>query len=515
MPALPKPALRFVRDVTFPDGSGVQPGTVLEKIWVVRNDGPNPWPQGAVLATSGGDFLCTQEVRIPAPELQPGQEHKLSVVLTAPQQPGRYVPYFRMQTAQGQWFGQRLWADLVVTDAEDASQDWNFVPGAHELQDDDDDDDQEGEYDVSNIGKEGAGGMHLKDGIASAAAASDSTERGIKKGVSGVKATKEERENVNFSRFITACDAEFVAAEDATGANTAGATAGATGEADDVEGVDRDPIMQHMVQQMLNVNTPATDADTNNYAAIDAPRQRECGGLASLRDDMLCGLDDDEAALVAALAASICAGEESKEDDKFLPKLDVTSPLTSSNITSPADSYLQQQQGQQQGKQHGESALDGAPLSHPTLEAPVQAPAGGAQAAEIPVPTPATSAHCGAPAGGGPVEQRMPADGVVALSTDESERAQLWARELQLLVDMGFTDVSFLLPILESHIDTPAAARSATAAGADVAADGVDSVALNKIVGILLGNNFYDTATAAGVAGAGAGAGARQSEFYF
>uniref|UniRef100_A0A7S3HT26 Uncharacterized protein n=1 Tax=Spumella elongata TaxID=89044 RepID=A0A7S3HT26_9STRA len=118
-PTLPRPSLRFVRDRSLPDGTAVQPGqTGLRKIWDVRNDGLHAWPAGSTLVFCGGDVLHsgTAPAVEPARLLKPGEEGQLAVSLTAvPEKDGRYVSYFRMQTAEGQNFGQRLWADIVVT----------------------------------------------------------------------------------------------------------------------------------------------------------------------------------------------------------------------------------------------------------------------------------------------------------------------------------------------------------------------------------------------------------------
>lgn len=127
---LPKPALRFVRDVTFPDGTSVQPGAVFRKTWRVRNDGNHSWPDGASLVSVGGDVLSNQEHREPLPILQPEQESEIGLQLTAPHLPGMYTAYYRAQTKEQQYFGQRLWAAIVVTDTNqgivnaNANEDW-------------------------------------------------------------------------------------------------------------------------------------------------------------------------------------------------------------------------------------------------------------------------------------------------------------------------------------------------------------------------------------------------------
>jgi len=127
-----KPSLRFVRDVTFPDGSHVAPGTEFIKSWTVRNEGPGSWPEGASLNTAGGDMMSAAPIKELLPVVGEGNLINLSVPLHAPEAPGRFVSYFRAQTADGQPFGQRLWADIVVDEPRDSvhENDWQFVADA-------------------------------------------------------------------------------------------------------------------------------------------------------------------------------------------------------------------------------------------------------------------------------------------------------------------------------------------------------------------------------------------------
>lgn len=124
-----KPKARFVRDVTFPDGTTVFPGAVLRKTWRIRNDGNEAWPEGVALVSAGGDDLLSHvsESSIPVPPVvSAGDEFEISVQLTVPDAAGRYVAYFRLCTAEGSAFGQRMWADLRVTDEES---EWQVVSG--------------------------------------------------------------------------------------------------------------------------------------------------------------------------------------------------------------------------------------------------------------------------------------------------------------------------------------------------------------------------------------------------
>jgi len=117
----PKPAMRFVRDATFPDGTKVQPGSVFVKTWRVRNDGSTAWPDSTALVTAGGDLLTAPDLAVPVSQslVNPGDEVDISATLTAPACTGRHTAYFRLQNRDtGAFFGQRLWADVRVEDAD-------------------------------------------------------------------------------------------------------------------------------------------------------------------------------------------------------------------------------------------------------------------------------------------------------------------------------------------------------------------------------------------------------------
>jgi len=122
-----KPALRFVRHVTYPDGTLVQPGGVFNKTWRVRNDGSQTWPDGVSLVYNSGDVLTEQSdiARYPVNDTVPvGGEIDITIQLKAPECTGRFISYFRMQTKDEVKFGQRLWADVIVSDDET---DWHVV----------------------------------------------------------------------------------------------------------------------------------------------------------------------------------------------------------------------------------------------------------------------------------------------------------------------------------------------------------------------------------------------------
>jgi hypothetical protein len=112
-----KPMCRFIRDVSYLDGEKVAPSTEFKKTWRVKNDGNRPWPGGCQLAPAGGDhFQIGENTQLPS--IEASEEVDLTVTLLSPPVPGRYVSYYRPQTSEGKWFGQRLWADIRVASSE-------------------------------------------------------------------------------------------------------------------------------------------------------------------------------------------------------------------------------------------------------------------------------------------------------------------------------------------------------------------------------------------------------------
>jgi len=110
-----KLAMRFVKDVTYPDGTSTIPGAVMVKTWRVRNDGLSAWPQDVLLVSAGGDELSREGASAVFGPLSVGEELDLSVAVVAPSKEGRYVSYYRLQTKEGRNFGQRLWIDFIVS----------------------------------------------------------------------------------------------------------------------------------------------------------------------------------------------------------------------------------------------------------------------------------------------------------------------------------------------------------------------------------------------------------------
>jgi PKD repeat protein len=104
----------FVRDVTFPDGTVVQPGQAIDKAWEVRNTGDCTWSTSYRLAFDGGDQMGARDyVNIPQ-ETRPGQSVIIHVPMTAPSS-GTPRGYWKMADPSGGKFGDRMWVQVIVT----------------------------------------------------------------------------------------------------------------------------------------------------------------------------------------------------------------------------------------------------------------------------------------------------------------------------------------------------------------------------------------------------------------
>jgi len=104
---------KFMADITIPDGSETECGSKFSKTWRMKNDGSASWPEGTVLKFVGG-VVTSDSATVPVKSLNAGEEIDISVSMTAPTIPGRYISYFRLCTPDGIRFGHRIWVDFIA-----------------------------------------------------------------------------------------------------------------------------------------------------------------------------------------------------------------------------------------------------------------------------------------------------------------------------------------------------------------------------------------------------------------
>ncbi len=103
----------YVADVTIPDNTVVAPGASFTKVWRVRNSGTCTWEAGTQLVFVDGEPM-TSIGALPVPAVAPGATTDISVEMVAPTAPGTYKSVWQLQSPEGQLFGNRIYAQIVV-----------------------------------------------------------------------------------------------------------------------------------------------------------------------------------------------------------------------------------------------------------------------------------------------------------------------------------------------------------------------------------------------------------------
>ena len=114
---------QFVRDVTIPDNSPLNPGSEFVKTWQLRNTGSCIWNTAYELVfVSGEPFEFAGPVAIQK-DVFPGDIINVSAFLTAPDSPGFHRGGFMLQTDDGALFGVStegfgaFWVQVQVVDS--------------------------------------------------------------------------------------------------------------------------------------------------------------------------------------------------------------------------------------------------------------------------------------------------------------------------------------------------------------------------------------------------------------
>jgi hypothetical protein len=97
--------VKFIKDVTIPDGTKLSTNEVFIKTWRLQNRGTCTWtPDYMLIFTSGNPMGPTTAVRLNT-TVAPGQTIDVSVTLTAPASAGNYTGYWMLRNSYGTLFG--------------------------------------------------------------------------------------------------------------------------------------------------------------------------------------------------------------------------------------------------------------------------------------------------------------------------------------------------------------------------------------------------------------------------
>ena len=114
--------VKFVEDITIPDGTIVTPGKPFTKTWKLQNTGTCVWTDGYSFQFIDGDLMGANTV-IPFPRdtiVRPNETFEISVYMTAPETPGRYQGNWKITTPYNMQFGtgdngeKSVWVKIEV-----------------------------------------------------------------------------------------------------------------------------------------------------------------------------------------------------------------------------------------------------------------------------------------------------------------------------------------------------------------------------------------------------------------
>jgi len=105
--------LKFLADVTIPDGTEVQPGAEVVKRWEVENSGSCNWDERYSLVNIERPELGIEKKQSLYPA-RSGSKAVLQVVFTAPSEPGTYRSLWQAAGPDGEFFGDRFYVEFVV-----------------------------------------------------------------------------------------------------------------------------------------------------------------------------------------------------------------------------------------------------------------------------------------------------------------------------------------------------------------------------------------------------------------
>lgn len=115
-------AMAFSADVTVPDNTVLDPKHTFVKTWQITNTGTTTWNSNYKLVYWDGVsnneielVVPTKEVNISG-EVKPGAQTNISVKMVSPTSNGTYKIWWRLLNADGNAFGDQLYALIIVND---------------------------------------------------------------------------------------------------------------------------------------------------------------------------------------------------------------------------------------------------------------------------------------------------------------------------------------------------------------------------------------------------------------
>jgi hypothetical protein len=106
--------LTFISDLTFPDGTEVDPSSTIDKRWEVENSGSCNWDSKYKLRQIAGPDLGSLKEQALYPA-RSGSRATIRIVVTAPAEAGKFHLVWQAINPDGQAFGDPIYMDVVVS----------------------------------------------------------------------------------------------------------------------------------------------------------------------------------------------------------------------------------------------------------------------------------------------------------------------------------------------------------------------------------------------------------------
>lgn len=105
--------LLFLEDLTIPDGTVVAPGSSIEKLWQIENNGTCNWGERYRIKLIAGLEMGAniEQALYPA---RSGTQAAIRIIFTAPNEVGTYRSAWQAHSPEGLPFGDPIFIEIVV-----------------------------------------------------------------------------------------------------------------------------------------------------------------------------------------------------------------------------------------------------------------------------------------------------------------------------------------------------------------------------------------------------------------
>jgi pSer/pThr/pTyr-binding forkhead associated (FHA) protein len=108
------PNAELVKHVSIADGTVIEPGARIDKVWKVKNTGTCTWGESYLLVFDSGVSQMGAPDYQALPKTAPDKTTNIGVTMIAPFSPGTYTAGFRLKSPTGEYFGPELSTTIVI-----------------------------------------------------------------------------------------------------------------------------------------------------------------------------------------------------------------------------------------------------------------------------------------------------------------------------------------------------------------------------------------------------------------